>query len=289
MTTNHQDKFLLGAALAAAIGSFAWFGFKTLKGGESRSVPAVTVKLSTAPYVPAEATVPNVKTETWEAPPPQRRGHDWVYDVFTPPTIFYDARSKEFSVAPPVVAPVVEGKPAASRPFGLELLAVKRPLFRLQLVGYVGGEDNYRGLFENALTTETFLAAGGREVPALELTIERFEVRRMPVPLPDSMTTNRLVAIAVVCDKRTGETVALTSAERRSTTAPVATVAATDAPGQQREVCEGETVELAGTRFKILRIRVNPPAVDVAKESADQTNSEPRTLTAPPPGPLPAT
>jgi len=27
----------------------------------------------------------------------------------------------------------------------------------------------------------------------------------------------------------------------------------------------------------------------VAKESADQTNSEPRTLTAPPPGPLPAT
>jgi hypothetical protein len=221
---------------------------------------------------------PEVKTETWDAPPAQRRGKDWVYDVFTPPEIFYDERSKQFSISPPLPEPVVEDKAevAPPPPFGLELVGVRRALFRLQLIGYAGGEGNYRGLFENAVTTETFLATRGRKLPALELTIEEFAVRRQPVTLPDSMTTSRLVATAVVRDERTGETVNLTDGERFYPAAPVATVV-TDGDRAQHEAHVGDRVEADGAVFRIDKIQLAPPSVDVTKVGADQL-TEQRTL-----------
>ncbi|HVU24843.1 MAG TPA: hypothetical protein VHE13_12025 [Opitutus sp.] len=273
MKPLRPEVIALVAALLAAGGSWAWSARLAAK--EARAAAPGTLRVGAGNYEPSGRDAPKTKTEIWPAPKAQTGG--WVYDVFTPPEIFYDARTKAFSITPPEVAPALPVPVAA--PFGLELRSVSQPLFRLQLVGFAGGEGNYRGLFENMVTTETFLATGGRRLPELGLVIESLEVRDTPVALPESMTTVRRVATARVRDERTGESLSLTDGGRMYVAAPVATVAASGEDATPREVREGDSFELGGARYKIEKIQLAPPAADVTKESADQPNFERRTLT----------
>jgi hypothetical protein len=275
MAGNSTDSVILGAALAVAAMSWGWCGWRVAK--TSRAAPEPRVKLSASGYTPAGRDAPASRTEVWPAPKAQEGG--WVYDVFTPPEIYYDARTKAFSVTPPELTP----PKAEAAPFGLEVLEVRRPLFRLQLVGFVGEEGNYLGLFQNVATTETFLAEAGRRLPELELTIERFEVGLADVALPESMTTRRRVATATVRDGRTGETVVLTDAAPHYTNTAVAIVAASGDRTVTREVREGEEVEFAGAHYKIEKIQLAPVSVVVSKVSSDPLNPARRTLTPPDP------
>src|ERR1044072_2168176 len=101
MAVTSSDKVMIGAALALAIASAAVFGTLAVRhiGVPSGVVPRVT--LSATPYVPTAPDAPPVKTETWNAPVAQKRGREWIYDTFTPPEIFYNPRSKRFTVKPP--------------------------------------------------------------------------------------------------------------------------------------------------------------------------------------------
>ena len=41
------------------------------------------------------------KSISWAPPQPQSRGEDWVFDVFTPPVLYYNPASREFTVTSP--------------------------------------------------------------------------------------------------------------------------------------------------------------------------------------------
>jgi len=181
--------------------------------GQARS-SAEPRRGKSAPIFPGEGYRPAVfksvasPRRAWSAPISQARGAEWVYDVFTPPEIYYDPRSKEFTVTPPRA-------PAAELPDDDGPAPAVRPTaFRLQLVGFVGGEGNYLGTFENLGTTEHILARGGRALPELGLTIRDFQVKSVRRESADSMAANELVATAVVRDERTGADVVLTNLER---------------------------------------------------------------------------
>jgi hypothetical protein len=150
--------------------------------------------------------------------------------------------------------------------------------FRLQLIGYVGGEGDWRGTFENVATGEVFLAAAGRRVPNLALTIKSHEVRAVPVAIADSMTTRQRVATAVVRDERAGRDVKLTHRERQFTGGLSAFVAA---PGETatREVRSGETFKLGDATYHIEKILLAPPSVEITKESPTRSQPDQRTLT----------
>jgi hypothetical protein len=153
----------------------------------------------------AASTVP----ADWRPPAASARGPEWTYDVFTPPEIVYDAEKQQFSVARSrgaEEASTVEREIPLSR-------AVRMP-FRLQLIGYVGGEGRFLGTFENQLTGEVFLAQGGREVAELGLEIADFAVTRQPVVRADSLTSNQLIATAVVLDDTDGTETTLRLGER---------------------------------------------------------------------------
>jgi hypothetical protein len=162
------------------------------------------------------------------------------------------------------------------------LLAVRPDLFRLQLIGFVGGEGDCRGVFENRDTQETMLATTGERFPKLGLAIDRFEVRRTPVPLPESMTVRRLVATAVVRDERTGESVALTDIAPRTTARLTATIACADESSRTLAVHEGDEITAAGSLYRIDKIQLTPPAIGVSRQSADEPQSDYRTLTLEP-------
>ena len=224
-------------------------------------------------------TARETEAERWRAPAPQRRGEAWVFHVFEPPEVFYDPMTERFSVAPPVPLPMAMASPRVAETFALELVEVRHAAFRLQLIGYVGDEGAYRGLFENGETGETLLAVAGHEVPGLDVRIEQFAVERVTVPLADSMTTRRRVATASVRDERTGETVQLSSLERRLAGEPFAVVTLRGT-AQRRDVREGDAVEVGGEVYRIARIQAAPPALELSCESAGSAESERRTLTA---------
>lgn len=274
MAALSSEKVLFGAALLLTLGSAGGFGYLILRHDSGASGPVPQVELASTPYTPTAPDAPPVKTETWSAPGSQTRGRDWVYDTFTPPEIFYNPRTRQFTVKPPTSLAEEETTEA----FGLELVAVRPEPFRLQLIGYVGGEGNWRGTFQNALSGEVFLAAGGRRVPNLALHIKSFEVSPQPVTPPDSMTTRQRVATAVVRDEKNQRDITLTHRERHFTGTVFAFVAE---PGQSaaREVRIGDSFKIGEATYRIERIETAPPSIEVLKESASLPQPDRRTLT----------
>ena len=274
MAVRKKEKILLVTAFAVAVVSALSFGALAWEHTRAPRGPVARVTLGTEPYVPTASDAPAVKTDTWNQPVAQSRGRDWVYDAFTPPEIFYNARAKHFTVKPPLGA----GEETPEEPFGLELAAVRPEPFRLQLIGYVGSEGDWRGTFQNVASGEVFLGAAGRRVPNLALSIKRLAVATVDVKLPESMTTRQRIATAVVRDERTGKDVTLTHRERQFTGGLSAFVAPAG-DSATREVREGETFTLGAASYRIEKILLAPPSVEITKEAPSLSQSDRRTLT----------
>jgi hypothetical protein len=274
MAVPSSDKILIGAALTLAVTSAAVFGTLAWRGAGAPGGPIPTVQLASTPYEAKAPDAPPVKTETWAAPVAQSRGREWIYDTFTPPEIFYNPRSKQFTVKPPSSLVDEEMQEA----FGIELIAVRPEPFRLQLIGYVGGEGNRLGIFENVISGETFLGAAGRRVPNLALTIKSLEVKLQPVRFGESMTTQQRVATAVVRDEKAGRDITLTHRERHFTGTVFAFIAE---PGQNatREVRTGDMFKIGEATYRVEKIETAPPSVEAIKESPNLSQPDRRVLT----------
>lgn len=278
---RRPEFIFLCVALVTAAGSMSWFGLNRSSTGRIR--PERIKIVSSAPaYLSSVFDVNGAKAESWQPPSGQRKSRQWVYDVFTPPEIFFDPHLKEFSVTPPTTAIERDESTAtaAQRPasLGVELMGVKRTLFRLQLIGFVESDRGYQGLFENTLTSETFLAAKGRSVPALNLVIEDVDVRTHSVSLPESMTTQQTLATASVRDLSSGEIIALTTLERCYAAAPRATLVTGISAMAQRDVRNGDVIEVDGVTYEIGEIQLAPPSVTICRRASAQVAAERRTL-----------
>jgi hypothetical protein len=274
MAAPSSDKVLLGAALLLVLGSAVGFSVLAWRQMGAAVGPLPRVELASTPYEPKAPEAPPVKTETWAAPVAQSRGREWIYDAFTPPEIFYNPRSKQFTVRPPSSLLDEDAQEA----FGLELVAVRPEPFRLQLFGYVGGEGKRLGMFHNVLSGETFLGAAGRRVPSLDVTIKSLEIVPQPIRIGDSMTTHQLVATAVIRDEKAGRDVTLTHRERHFTGTLFAFVAN---PGETatREVRTGDMFKNGDTTYRIEKIQATPPSIEVLKESPSLSQADRRLLT----------
>ena len=147
MAAKSQDKIIFGVALVLLLASAGWMAMQGSKLSALRA--SATAGSMSAGYEAAVLDTTEAGTKTWPAAPAQTSGPLWIYDVFTPPEIYYSAATKKFSVTPPprqVVEVVVE------QPFGVSVVSVRPDSFRLQLVGYIGEEGDFRGNFENALS-----------------------------------------------------------------------------------------------------------------------------------------
>ena len=253
------EQVLLVAAFAAAAGSFAWFGWPESSRGRKHRQTHGGAKMGAA-YVAAESGTTAVAPGKWLPPVAQARGPQWRYDVFTPPEISYDANTRQFVVSRP-------GPAAECALSGIELVAVQRASFRLQLVGYVGRAGQYLGTFENQLSGEVFLAGAGRKVLPLGLVITDFEVERRPVALADHGNSNQWVATAVVRDERTGASTRLTAGERSYTDELRAWVTTGDDEDVLRELRPGEEVQGAGQNYILQRLQLDPPTAELTQVS----------------------
>lgn len=180
----------------------------------------------------------------WAAAQPQRRGAQWLFDLFTPPEIFYHAESRQFRVT--AAQGSAEG-PVASAALALagpgrdhvpRLLELRYEDYPLQVSGYLsnGAGEAPIGLFENLQNGETLLLRSGDQVPSLGVEILALQVEAAPEP-PERMTLRPPRATATI-RAATGEQLILREGERAKGHRLVARL---EMDGQNRDLREGET------------------------------------------------
>lgn len=200
LMNNYYDKILLllgvisltvGAVVATIFistpdmeSSAAMIG-KSLQGGDYRRMPIPQIQ-------------PNVAT--WPEAPKQSTG--WVYDVFTPPQIFLDNEGN-FTIKPPYEDVLVV------EPFGLYLAKLERPLYRIQMNGYTGTQDDYTLIFKDIESGGSVRARIGTTVDSSAFKVHSFYVSR-DFGEDGSLTRT---ATAEIIDLRTGDTITLINGE----------------------------------------------------------------------------
>jgi hypothetical protein len=264
------DKLVFSAAGAIVLGSLVWAWLQQAKIEQLRSTPAA-VALSGGDYERQKFPSPSRAPKTWTKPATQSQGGGWIYEVFTPPVIYYHASLRAFSVTAP------SGLADTNMPFGWELLDVKRELFRLQLMGYLGSPRDYLAAFVSPQLAETLLARPGRRFDELGLALKNFEVRKVNIAAPDQMPVYDIAAFAVVQDEQTGEEVTLDSRTRRFTDTPLA-VLRLGPKAKPRELRQGDTFQDEAATYRVERIQLDPPEVVVARQTPGLPYPELRVL-----------
>lgn len=276
MALEHSDQGVLLAAVLLAIGSGTWFlarPLPRLQVDDARPAAPWSAGLAETDAVPNADASSDLAAAHWTPPPAQSRGEGWVFGLFTPPSIERDPATGRFVLQGRLEA-TREARPAGEADsFGLTLLDVGMAPFRLQLVGYVGAEGAQLGVFENPQLGETYIGNTGRTFEKLDLEIVSFAVERRPVALGDGTVATLPVARAIVRDTRTGESHVLTDREPLMSGIASATVIATEGDGRPGEVRAGDRFRCGSTIFRIDRIELAPPSIEVTKVHGQFTES----------------
>ena len=255
----HFEKVLvtLAAGLFAGSGYWIW-----LQQTETRRVrqQAVAAALTGEVYAKLAVQAPDAAAPNWAKAPAQSHGSGWLYEVFTPPVIYYNTIARSFTVTPPRF-----GNEGADLQFGLELLAVKLEPFRLQLVGYFGSTGDYLAAFVSPNQPETLLARAGKRFDALGLTLQSFDVKKVVVAHDDKWPVYDVAGLAVLRDEATGAEVVLDTRAEKFTDTPLAVLKLLTGDGQPRELREGDTFSDDSATYRIERVQLEPAEVVVAR------------------------
>lgn len=274
---HHLDKIALVLCVLLFLASAVWatMGFRTLD-----AIAALNPSMggASARYESHSAQTPTIAQVSWPDPPAQSRGHDWVYDVFTPPVIYFNPDTKEFTVTPPVfAAPIVA---ATETPFEVELVAVKQEPYRLQLVGYAGNDTDYIAHIEIVETGAVILARAGAVYPEAKgnFTLKSFEVRRVTTNTTESMPVVENIGFAVVLDGRTGREVTLTTRERLMLPRLQCVLRTRTSPIEEQTVREGMKVTVDGLDYLVVQLSLNPAYAVVSRRDGKSLTGETQTL-----------
>lgn len=156
--------------------------------------------------VAAEDEAGEIVLALWHEPVSQDGG-DWVFDIFTPPVIYYDEATQTFTVKSPY-----------DRDNGAEdlrLIEIARQPYRLQLASYAGVEGNYVVTLLDRESGADVFCAPGEKLPGLDVSLREFKVKRV---VPEGLEANQTevfdwIGEAIIDDHRSGESFTLLSGQ----------------------------------------------------------------------------
>jgi hypothetical protein len=284
MSAKTNDTLFLAIGGLAVVGAGIWAFVQQSTIDSFRTPPVAPA--SGIRHEPSVIAVSSPESRRWAPAPSQTAGPLWIYDVFTPPKIYYNTQSRQFTVVPPPPPGGEEERTVVQQPveFGLELVKVEQPLFRLQLVGYVGEGEQARGNFLNVETGAVVFGTTGRKFPEIGIEIIRFAAERRVVQQPGGTTLVFVEATALVRDTRSGEEIKLDTQNRVPAGPPAVTLR--DKDGVERTVRSGEKITLGDFTYTVGALTVEPPSAVVTKEGGTLTEPETKTLVIPPPAPV---
>jgi hypothetical protein len=283
MIAKTNDNLYLAAGGVVLLGSCIWAFLQ--QSGIERLSEVITAPASGVAYEPAPVALTTAESRQWAGPSSQPAGETWLFDVFTPPVIYYNTDTKKFTVTVPVPRkaedPIQVVDTSMPAPYGLELVGVEQPLYRLQLVGYIGEGANARGNFLNVLTGEVIFGVKGKKLPSLNLEIVSFSAERVKTKVDGGTEIIETIAKAVVRDTVTGEEIPLDAKIRRPEGPLMATFKKVD--GSTVSGKAGDVIALDGHVFVVGSLTSSPPSAVVTKSGGDLAQPEATTLVIPPP------
>jgi len=265
---HHPEKIATALALVAAAVGTGWIWRAHAGGLDDLRRVQVGVDLTGAAYAAQQTPGMRTVAANWPKPAAQASGRGWLYEVFTPPVIYYNPLARTFSVTAP-------GTDATA--FGFELLAVELEPYRLQIAGYYGDADELVGAFTSRQLAAPLLGRKGRSFPELGLTLRNLAVRKVPVNPADAVPAFEVAAIATVFDERLGAEVTLDSRARKLTDTPLARLKLT-AEKQPREFREGDEFSDTTATYRVERVQLDPPEVVISRQVAGLPQPETKVL-----------
>jgi hypothetical protein len=239
---------------AAAILFLAVLGWTFLAKGPSAVLDSTTS--GKADFEP-EVVRSNISTAKpdWGQPVSQG-GANWIFDIFTPPVIFYDEATQTFTVTPPFP----DANPV-ERTFELRLVAIEPQPFRFQLVSYAGARGNYVLTLENLESGRDVFCSPGEALTEYGLRILDFAERREIAASTLEGTTEAfdLTGEVTVQDERNGKQYKLRHTATTYLENPLVRFVSTG--GQTVLLKPGESWE-SGTAEYVLK------SLDAAKQTA---------------------
>lgn len=280
--------FLDKIVLLLAMLIFAWVGVRAII--EVRELDGIAgqgrvllseQKVNTPKF---ESEAPAANALSWRSAESQSRGEDWLFDVFTPPVIYYDPQSREFAVTPPSIQ-VVDAVDTLWAAFDVELIEVRQRPYKLQLVGYAGSQGSYLAYFENSETGALVYLREGQEDAELGVRLTSFTEQTVEVRKDESTPVVETVGVARVADYASGEEINLTNMETKMFSELEASIRLLPA-GIVRYVEVGSRFELESGDYLIEDLSVQPEEAIITKISKDGARRFSRTLTPTAPGEL---
>jgi hypothetical protein len=272
MIRAHYDKIILGIALVALLVAFAFAALRpdVRPITDFVDIPRLhagnTFEVSPPPQVA-------VATPEWTEPGAQPAGEEWIFDVFTPPVIFFNPSNQQFTVFARPEAP--------PPPFGVQLVAIRRQPYRIQLLGWLGRAGDYRINLENVETGEILLAREGREYRQMDAEVRSFRVERQQVDHGGGTSVFEDVGRVVIFDQRLQQEIELNSVQRRMDETPIAVFRPVLVQGGEITARTGETFTVGDFNFQVESI-ADPTARVSQINRADPQDRETQTLTVRP-------
>ncbi len=264
--------FALGVLLCSAAG-YLLSGQQRRVVGELQDLPRVDRR-----YQPLEqpARLSGALAD-WKAPNSQSWNPKAIFEVFTPPLIYYHRDANTFSLTPPLSAG------AAGEGFGMELVGIERELYRIQLGGFALGPGPDVGgpivLLYNEETGQLLLARRGQRFAQEQFALLDFQARKFFKEQPDG---SRILFEDISChifDERLNEKVALSSTGKRRIRHADAIFRASVDASRIFKVREGESFEVNGQKFIVRTVDPKTQTVEIEKLSGRQEEPHIQVLT----------
>lgn len=199
----------------------------------------------------------------WEQPIPQG-GINWIFDLFTPPVIYYDEETGTFTVTPPFPdsGPVEET-------FELELVEISPVPFRYQLVSYAGARGNYVLTLEDLETGKDIFCSPHENLTEQRLRILDFTEKRIVAEssLEGSTEAFDLIGEAIIQEEDTGTRYSLFLNQITYVDKPAAQFLSRN--GETLFLSVGESWASSGANYTIKEINLNEESASVEKTYPD--------------------
>lgn len=187
---KHGEKIAAIASGFVFLVAVVWF----FAGGEASSVGASPPAGADSFEVVSFSASDMPSTVEWGQPTAQG-SPNWIFDIFTPPVIYYDEESGIFTVTPPF-----PGADSTDNAFELQLVAFRPEPFRFQLVSYAGAKGNYVLTLEDLETGKDVFCSPSELLSGLGVKVIDFSENRVVAASNQVGTTEAfdLVGEAVV-------------------------------------------------------------------------------------------
>ena len=267
----HPAHLVFGASVLC----LALAGFRGVLGG-GRPLPVQKTSTSGDAFSAALPSVTPAAFVPWKEPEAQSAGREWIFEVFTPPIIYFDAERQRFTLRPPL-------EPEAAPVFGASVSGIQRVPYRLQYAGHHGEPGRYFIEIRDLADGAYYRGTVGERFEDGAFSIKRFvaDVRRVQPPDRPWATPSLETFVELeVIDEQLGESVRF-GREPLMLPDPVALVVP-DATGAPQALAAGTSVNTDDGRFTVESIDEAARQVTLAKYDASEALVERKTFTLEP-------